>query len=269
MEIFLPVIGVSFAAWCVWAVVRVVNEPRRWGWYLRSVGLIAGLCLVGALFLPAFRRAGPVARRSQCKNNLKQIALALHNYHDAFGCLPPAYIADASGKPLHSWRVLLLPYLDHKPLYDLYRFDEPWDGPNNRKLADKIVSVYNCPGEHRPAAHSTQTSTSYVAIIGPETLWRGDRSTKFDDIKDGTSNTLMIVEVVNSGIHWMEPRDLHVLQMAPTINAKSGQGISSPHTGGAYAMLVDGSVRFVNDQITAETIRGLLTVNGGETIGDY
>lgn len=270
MEIILAVLGIAFAAYCVWALVRVVNDPIRWRTYFGPIGAVAGLAIVAALFLPAVRRgAGPAARRSQCKNNLKQIALALHNYHDKYDCFPPAYIADSSGRPMHSWRVLLLPYLDHGDLYEQYRFDEPWDGPNNRRLADKIVSVYACPGEHTRPDQSARAMTSYVAVVGPETMWPGAGSTKISEVKDGMTNTLMVVEVANSGIHWMEPRDLHVLQMAPTINAKSGQGISSPHTGGANAALADGSVRFISDQTTAELIRGLLTINGQETIGDF
>jgi len=78
--------------------------------------------------------------------------------------------------------------------------------------------------------------------------------------------TLQLVEVANSGIHWMEPRDLHVGQMAPTVNPRAGQGISSGHKGGAIGLLADGSVRFLSENLPAETIRGLLTIQGGETI---
>jgi prepilin-type processing-associated H-X9-DG protein len=170
---------------------------------------------------------------------------------------------------MHSWRVLLLPYLDQGPLYVQYRFDEPWDGPNNRKLADKILHVFNCPSEVHGDGKGTATMTSYVAVVGPETAWPGTKPTTIRDIKDGTSNTLLIVEVANSGIHWMEPRDLHVVQMASTINPKSGQGISSPHTGGAQVLMADGAVRFISQNLAAETIRALLTAHGNETIGDF
>ncbi|HEY2250622.1 MAG TPA: DUF1559 domain-containing protein [Planctomycetaceae bacterium] len=248
--------------------MRVINQPNRSRSYFAPVGMVAGLVLVAALCLPAIDRGG-ASRRSQCKNNLKQIGLALHNYHDEFGCFPPAFIADANGRPMHSWRVLLLPYLDQAPLYVQYRFDEPWDGPNNRKLADKILPIFNCPSEVHGDGKSAATMTSYVAVVGPETAWPGNTATSIRDIKDGTSNTLLIVEVANSRIHWMEPRDLHVVQMAPTINAKFGQGISSLHTGGAHALLADGSVRFISEQTTAELIRALLTVHGKEKIGDF
>jgi len=222
-----------------------------------------------ACLIPPLGHPPEASWRTQCKYNLKQIGLALHTYHDDYGSFPPAHIADSNGRPVHSWRVLLLPYLDQKPLYEKYRFDEPWDGPNNGKLADEIVAVYNCPSDVHAHDKTSSTMTDYVAIVGPETPWPGSRATAIRDIKDGTSTTLLVVEVTNSGIHWMEPRDLHVLQMAQTINAKSGQGISSRHTCGAHVLMADGSARFISDQTAAELIRGLLTVNGKETIGDF
>ena len=271
MEIILAVVGLAFAAFCVWTVVRVVNEPKRWQRYLGM--LVSVVLLLGGVFscLIILSQGQPrgSARRSQCMNNLRQIGLALHNYHEKYECFPPPYVADSNGRPMHSWRVLILPYLDQAPLYGKYRFDEPWDGPNNRKLADAILAVYNCPSDDHGQNTNATTMTNYVAIVGPETAWTGRGAVTFRDITDGTSNTLLIVEVANSGIHWMEPRDLHVVQMAPTINAKSGQGISSRHMGGAQALLADGSVRFISEQLTPESIRALLTGHAGDEIPDF
>ena len=91
-------------------------------WPLHLLWIVPVGCLVIALMLPAQRRAREPARRSQCKNNLKQIGLALHNYHETYGAFPPAYTVDADGKRLHSWRTLILPYLDQAPLYDKIDF---------------------------------------------------------------------------------------------------------------------------------------------------
>ena len=204
------------------------------------------------------------SRRSQCKNNLKVIGLALHNYHDKYGCFPPAYVADQHGRPMHSWRVLILPFIDQTPLYKTYHFDEPWDGPHNRQLADTILPIFNCPSDEHGGKAPPSTTTDYLAIIGPETAWPEGRAMSFADFKDGTSNTLLVVEVANSGIHWMEPRDLHVLQMAPTINAKAGQGISSRHVGGAHVLIGDGSVRYVSDKTSGDALRAWLTASAGD-----
>jgi hypothetical protein len=270
MEIILAIVGLTFAGFCIRSVVRVVNQPQGWQAQLgRLLGVGVCLAVVGAFLLPTVQRSRESSPRSQCENNLKQIGLALHTYHDQYDCFPPAFVADAKGRPMHSWRVFLLPYLNQGPLYAQYRFDEPWDGPNNGKLADKLVAAYNCPSDKRGNGKNAATMTSYVAVVGPETMWPEDSTTGIRDIKDGTTTTLMIVEVANSGIHWMEPRDLHVVQMAPTINPKSGQGISSPHAGGAQVLMGDGTVRFISEQLTAETIRALLTAHAGEQIGDF
>jgi len=270
VDILPAVLGVAFAAFFICLAVRIIN--RRELWAIRvAVAVPTCLFLIGVwLFLtPGIHGSGHAVaqRRSQCKNNLKQIGLALFNYHERYGSFPPAYVADARGKPMHSWRVLLLPFLDQQPLYDKYRFDEPWDGPNNRKLAASIVSVYTCPEDdlHRYKNHKRGLNfTSYVTVVGDETAWPSGSTTSWQSIADGPSNTLLIVDVADSGIHWMEPRDLHIVQMAPTINSSSGQGISSPHTGGAFVLLGDGSAKFVPESLTPEDLRAWLTPNGGD-----
>ena len=249
-------------------------EPRRLSIPLPKplwVAFAAAIIFVGYWLSTAIRDAREDARRSNCKGELKQIGLALLNYRDTYGCFPPAYVADTNGRPAHSWRVLILPFLDHAVLYNEYRFDEPWDGPNNRRLSAKILvssdySMYHCPSDRPASGELDATVTSYLAVVGPETAWKGDGCLNVNAITDGPANTLMVVEVANSGINWMEPRDLNVLQMAPTINPKGGQGVSSRHRGGAHAVTVDDGVRFLFDAMPASTLRALLTISGGEKI---
>jgi prepilin-type processing-associated H-X9-DG protein len=239
------------------ASIAVSIYKRDWRYVLGTFGIV----IVVGLLLPAFQAPRTTTRRYLCKCNLKQIGLALHNYHDRYGSFPPAYIADEDGKPMHSWRVLLLPFVEESNLYEEYRFDEPWDGPNNRKLHKQVVSIYRCP-----SATDNDIMTSYVAVVGPATAWPGSESTKFKDFSDGASNTIMIVEMANSGIHWMEPRDLHVLKMHPWINAKSSQAISSNHPGGACVLFADGSVRFLPTGFSPDKLKALLTIDGGEEV---
>ncbi|HQU46281.1 MAG TPA: DUF1559 domain-containing protein, partial [Pirellulales bacterium] len=144
------------------------------------------------------------SRRSQCNNSLKQVALGLLIYADVYGSLPPAYIADKNGRPLHSWRILILPYLECRDLYARYDFNEPWDGPHNRLLADFMPYCYHCVSD----GPWPSVTTSFLAVTGPETPWSGTTSSSFSDIVDGTSNTIAVVEVAGSGINWLEPRDL-------------------------------------------------------------
>ena len=200
------------------------------------------------------------SRRAPCANRLKQIALALHGYHDAHGSFPPAYIADENGRPMHSWRVLILPFLGHKPLYEAYDFNEAWDGPNNRQLANQPVSRFNCPADTKePSLHA-----SYLVVVGPGTMWPGSEPMNLDECTDEPSNTILVVEVANSGIHWMQPRDLDISKMALEVNPNKGRGISSFHTDGANMAFVDGSVGFMPETITPEVLRVLLTRSGDE-----
>ena len=247
-----------FVAICL--VAAAVWYPPDRALFIVAACILLGLALV---VFPAIDAAREAARRRECPNNLKRIALGLHSYHDAYGCFPPAYLADENGRPMHSWRGLILPFLEQEALYRKYRFDEPWDGPNNRKLGDLALEVFNCPSDHkRPSP-----MTSYVAVVGPTTAWPGSQATALSDIADGTSLTLLVVEVANSGIPWMEPRDLHVVQMAPTVNPQEGQGISSRHPGGAQTSLADGSVRYLSEEMSEEKLRALLTIAGGEPLG--
>jgi hypothetical protein len=206
------------------------------------------------------------SRRMQCSNQLKQIGLALQWYHDTYGSLPPAYLADSNGKPIHSWRVLLLPFMDQKALFNKYSFDEPWNGPNNRKLHQFVMEAYRCPS--RPRRQSA-TDTSYVVVTGPNTMWPGSKSTSFADISDGTSNTLMVVEMANSGIHWMEPRDLDMATMPLAINAPNAPSISSPHHNVALAVFVDGHTSALSKNTPAKIVELLLTIADGQQIPDY
>ncbi len=231
-----------------------------------SVGfLVTGLLLAIALLLPAGRspRAG---RRAMCINNLKNITLALQNYESRYGSFPPAYIADKNGKPMHSWRVLILPQLDRTDLYKLYRFDEPWDGPNNRQLHNQVIRYFCCPQDH---SETLSTDTSYVAVIGDHTVWPGAKSTSYQSIQaaDGTERTILLVETHNSGIHWMDPRDTTVDGcLAGTDGPLAGapSGTEGNHPGGGVVSFVDGHVTFLSNSITPEELKELLTIDDGK-----
>lgn len=242
-----------------------------WGVYRRTwesfFGGMAALVFGIYFGLPPIQSAshGRGYRRASCANNLHNIAIALQNYHDVHGTFPPAYIADADGKPMHSWRVLILPFVEQKNLYDLYDFDEPWDGPNNSKLAAECprLKIFMCPST------TNVNETNYFAVVGQQTMWPDEKAMKLSDIKDGAASTIQLVEVHNTGIHWMEPRDLDFVQMPMSVNPTFGQGISSAHQGGAMVALADGSSRFIKNETAPTTLRALLTIAGGETIGDY
>jgi hypothetical protein len=178
---------------------------------LRSTRLVR-LCIVFVIpillfmLFPAVSTPRWVARRSMCKNNLKQIGIGLHNYLEEYKTFPPAMMTDENGRPMHSWRVLLLPYLDQQIAYDRYDFNEPWDGPHNRKLLSEVPQVFACPESYDQDGH--RHLTSYLAVAGSQTALPDLRGNKIGDFKDGSSNALLLIEYTASDIPWTEPRDL-------------------------------------------------------------
>jgi hypothetical protein len=163
------------------------------------------------------------------------------------------------GRPWHSWRVLLLPYLGQQELYDAYDFSEPWDGPDNRKLAKRMPELYAFHGAYRPG----NTTANYLAVVGPETVWPGSQTVTSEDVSDGWSTTILLVENLGSDVHWMEPRDLTFADADFAVH--NPRGISSPHEEPAVVTL-SGSPWQVNKELTAETLRALLTIQGGERL---
>jgi hypothetical protein len=192
------------------------------------------------------------------------IGMALGEYHRDKGQFPPAYVTGKDGKPAHSWRVLLLPYLGYYDLYSRYNFNEPWDGPNNRLLAGEMPMEYRCP-----SARNRGPYTNYVAVVAPETMWPSERAASREDIGNSWA-TIHFVEIADSDIHWMEPRDLTLAEAVAGVNVNRQRGISSNHPGGACAWMVGGGRHFLRDGTSPEVLRAMLTIGGGEllTISD-
>jgi hypothetical protein len=195
---------------------------------------------------------------------LNQLRVALYSYHETYGCFPPAFVADADGRPMHSWRVLILPYIDHSEVYERYDFSEPWDGPNNRKLADKMRGIFHCPsGPH----YERSPMTDYVVIVGPDTVFPGASSTSLNDLQDGPENTILLAEIANSGIHWMEPRDLKTGEMSFVVNDPEKPSISAPHPAGPAVVFADRITGYrLDSSLRPQTLKALTTIAGAEPV---
>jgi hypothetical protein len=240
-----------------------------------SIGsLFAIIGMLIALLLPAVQAAREAARRAQCVNNLKQIGLAMHYFHDAQGHFPPAAIADKTGKPLLSWRVAILPLIERKDLYDQFHLDEPWDSPHNQALISQMPPTFKCPSETRDAPGETR----YLAIVGPAGPGRShtamDRTfgSRFADIVDGTSNTILVAES-SKGVPWTKPEDLEYDPGPPVAAGQFDPARGGPlpefgskHPGGFNALIVDGSVRFIKMSTSPVVLKALLTRDGGEVV---
>jgi hypothetical protein len=242
-----------------------VDRPVTSGFkMLQRIAIFGILAVVLLLFLPAVVPHRETSRRMICALNLKQIGLALHCYSQKYRCFPPAYVADKNGKPMHSWRVLILPYLDQGELYRQYDFSEPWNSPHNARLMAKCPEVFRCP----IADAKSPSTTNYVAVVGEATCWPGNKSVRFEDIKDGASNTVVLVEIADSDIPWTEPRDMSFDHALAGVNVDRQHGISSNHGNWAFWAFADGSVQVLFDKTSPQTVKACLTIAGGETINE-
>ncbi len=203
--------------------------------------------------LPTVQNTRQKAFDMRSTNNLKQIALALYNYHDANGHFPPAVLYGPDGKTPYSWRVAILPYIEQAALYDQYHFDEPWDSPHNKTLLAKIPDLYRYPN-----AKGDPTAASYYVLNGPGTIFDDKDGTKVAEIRDGTAFTLLVVEAQRD-IPWTKPEDI------PYAPNKPLPELGGFNPEGFHAAMADGSVRFW-EGIDAKTLRAMISKAGGELV---
>jgi len=243
------------------------------------------LLLVTLVLLPAMGDARPAASRNSCFNNLTRLYLALEGYHADHGSYPPAYVADAAGKPMHSWRVLLLPYLERKKLYEAYDMNEPWDGPNNRQLWARMPEVYACASREecrrlgcRPLDEAPSYTASYVAVVSPETAWPGDRGVSKDQITDKHRDTLLLMEYSSGTQPWTAPVDLSVAEALALFETDDAHGhvtLNDDFFGVRWRryvhliMGVDGHVDVAYAATSRDAASGILTIAGGEDVGQW
>jgi len=218
------------------------------------------LCLfVMVLCLPALSAYREAAKRMLCGNNMRQMIEAFHHYHHVHGRFPPVYSVDKDGQPLHSWRVLILPYYrpgfrtesEYQGLYDQIRLDEPWDSEHNRQFHAEALRIFQCPSYSHPRdVIPAPGGTFYSAIYGKESTRSGSQ--------------IFLVER-RTPVNWMDPsREIPFATAIKGINVDA-MGISSYHSGGINVALGDGSVRFITDTIDHETLRALLTVDSKDS----
>lgn len=245
-------------------LVESLGEPPRQKkarkyWIAQLITVTAIAVLVICMVVPEIQRSREGSRRSRCKNNLKALGLAFTMYQEKFGVFPPAYTMDANGKPLHSWRTLLLPYLDQVALYETIDLSKPWNDPANAKARGTRVLAYECPW------NDPQTKTNYLAIVTPGSCLRPGASRGFRNVPDGLSNTIVVIEAPPYAmVHWMSPLDAD-----ESLVLSIGPDSKMSHSSGGHALLGNGDVRFIPSDLAPDVRRALMSAAGGEVVRDF
>lgn len=248
-------------------------DRRKLGWGLKLVALAGGAWIVWAIvfytLLPVLNDIGQLRNRTAGLNNLQRIAAALNSYADQYGSYPPSVVCDASGKPMHSWRVLILEHLGETSLYNQYDFNEPWDSPaNSLLLSSRTPAVYVSPANQDGRAIG---ETNYFLITGQGTLFPPGGPLAPIDVKDGLDKTLLIVESDGNLIEWTQPVDIDSAKLNPRIGATGSDTIGGTHSDGAAAVFADGSPAWLPNDLAPELLNALISPDGNEPISpqDY
>ncbi len=267
--------------------------------------VIAIIAILIALLLPAVQQAREAARRSTCKNNLKQIGIALHNYHDTHKTLPPGWVNRTASTRGHGWAAMILPFMDQANLYNDIDFEaQPTSGASS--VSGTIISAYLCPSDassQRNPDYGNNGKLNYPACIGDaghgdatsptDGLFFMNSSISFRDVTDGTSQTIAVgenhlaikdVDGTPNGRIWMgkDPDgsashggistlfrvDTDSAFSLPN-NANVYGGANSLHTGGVHTLFADGSVHFISENINMATWGYLGRRDDGKTVSGY
>lgn len=202
---------------------------------------------------------GGLSARTQTQNNLKQLGLGIYNYEGAHGFYPPAASLGKKGKKLLSWRVEILPFIEQEALYKKFRLDEPWDSEHNLKVLkdNPMPKVFAIPGTD----NEKDKKTHFQVFVGNGAMFDPTGPTKVRDIRDGTSNTLM-VGMAAAAVEWTKPDDIEFdpkAEMMKQLLFKDGV---------TQAVMGDGSVRALSEKLTEKTLKAAITRDGGEVLGD-
>ncbi len=214
------------------------------------------------LLVPAVSKVREAASRMQSQNNLKQMGLAMHNYASSYNTLPPAAIGDPlkppeQRRPLLSWRVAILPFIEQQQLYTQFKLDEPWDSPNNKPLLARMPKIYQLPGDVKtPPDH-----THYQVFVGSGAAFEKTRELRLTEFPDGLSNTILIA-TVEQAVPWTKPDDVPFDPSRPIAPL-----LSTYFATGPQVVLADGSARSLSRNISETTLKAAITRNGNEQFG--
>jgi hypothetical protein len=253
-----------------WAAVYANSSQRK-----IIVGASAVLLGAVCLLWPSYQPLRPPQRRAICGHNLRQIAIALHHYQATWGEFPPVYTSDKDGRPMHSWRVLILPFMEESHLYEQYDFSESWDGPNNSKLLSKMPKIYRC-ASHPSDGRDPKQCTSYLAVVGNSANGKGAGSAALGNVTGDARNPIMLIEDSAPHVPWTEPRDWSVEQALEHLTsddpedrgAHQEENYFFEYVSGRNAAWADGGVGFYFDNMGRGRWGHALTIDGADAASD-
>ena len=219
--------------------------------------------LIYVVVVPQVAQTRQNAVQERTRQRLAKIGMALQAYAELYGSYPPAFTSDAAKKPMHSWRVLILPQLGYADLYARYDFSQPWNAPVNSYLA------FEMPVEYASASDETATDkseSSFYVITGKGSAFPGEGVARPDDVRDEKGDTVLVAETRAYGFSWLEPRDIRLARLELQINGAPGQSFSIDSPLGPQVLTADGEVRTLRFDAPAEAIPALATIDGGEPI---
>lgn len=260
--------------WIALLIATVVNWKRlskmeRTTEMRASVGTLVCIMLLCSCVLwiaAQVPHARENARLSMCTGHLKQIALALHNYHDVAGQFPEQQL----GQPAHSWRVAILPYIYESQLYNEYHFSDAWNEGTNDRIARREIATYQCPSEKFARSPAGYPYTAYVLFLDDEAVWRDSGPLTLDQLGSANANTLLFGEACGQRIPWSEPRDVVLSQATMRINAPGHRlghstGVfSSFHPRGACYSTVDGQIRVLSPNTAPQVLADLMRAQSND-----
>ena len=254
------------AFFTIWSIIR--------GWNGVPWKISATLSLFFLAALVPLGRPRINSRHVACSNNLYQIGQALIIYDARHGHLPHPFAAAADGKPLFSWRGTLLNEIGRADLVASLRSAElrsaePWNGPLNLSLSKAWLSIYQCPSDMQ----AQNPTTNYLAVIGPRTAWptttanapAQDVSLDYIARHKGLNNTILLIEICNSNINWLEPRDITMDQLKNGLAGLIPPGGSSPHPEGFNVLFADGHVETLPADIDPKQLIEMCNIDGSDS----
>ena len=264
--------GLPFGLWTVvlttlvlgawWVFFKLQNR----GWLIAVILFLVYLLILVVPFVRVIHEA--TLRRTAGLHEVGQLTLAIINYESRRGAFPPAYDSDDAGKPIHSWRVLMLPSIGEDALYAKYDFDEPWDGPNNIKLLDQMPAILSCR-----IKNSSAISTPYKLVVDEGTLFEGGQTFDYGSINDGSLNTFAVIEDLKNPVPWTKPEDLTIEQAVALLGERRPSDVSrisnTQFTSTLYGPSVsffDGSTLSVGAHVDPNLIRDFCTHDDGRVV---